>query len=191
MKELYIDLHSEPCLARKDTRSDFGHECDIYPERFLFFLGNDFQLITYHSCMCGHEYDFKKYLLETTLKKHKVLERWKVNKGVHIDKDLRDFRIRNKDLKKYIQQVNYIYRNAAGKKFAITTLTPYVDAIFNQDIIDANYKASDEFLKGKGYDWLREELYELHCANYIGICDDVEVFKTVEHLISRINQLTK
>ena len=70
---------------------------ELNPERFLFFLGNQFFLITYHSCLSHDKYDFKKSLIEQLIGKYKIFERWNVNRGVNTEKDLKDFRIRNKE----------------------------------------------------------------------------------------------
>lgn len=196
MKEFYLDLHSETCSCHPDNKekktywSDF---CEYNPERFLFFIGNKFALITYHNCISFYDkYDFKKSLIDKAIKNSKVFQKWEVNRGVSVSSELKDFRLKNKELRKYIQQVNYLYRDASGKQYAITTKTDYLDSICNQDIIDENFKTAEEYLKSKEYDWLLTELKDLYRANIVvRNYDDLEVFKTTEHLIKSINQLTK
>ena len=191
MQEFYIDLHSDLCPCSKGEQTGWDKYCELNPERFLFFLGNQFFLITYHSCLSHDKYDFKKSLIEQLIGKYKIFERWNVNRGVNTEKDLKDFRIRNKELKKYVQQVNYLYYDASGREYAITTLTNYIESICNQDLINDNYKKAKEVLEKKGYDWLINELKGLLMANKLYITDETEYFKTTEHLIKSINKLTK
>ena len=197
MKEFYLDLHDETCSCHPDNKNKNKHHlsdfCEYNPERFLFFLGNRFGLITYHRCLSRYDhYDFKKFLIEKVITNSKVFEKWEVNRGVSVASELRNFRLKNKELRKYIQQVNYIYSNASGKEYAITTKTDYLDTICNQDELDKNFKKAEAFLKSKEYDWLLPKLKALYNANtFVRSWDDLEVFKTTEHLIKSINQLTK
>lgn len=191
MSEFFIDTHSSSCPCSKGEQKGFFNYCNLNPERFLFFLGNQFFLITYHSCLSYDKYDFKKFLIEQVCEKYKIIERWTVNKGVNVNEDLKDFRIRNKELKKYIQQVNYLYYDATGREYAITTLTNYIEAICDQDLILDNYKKAREILKKKEYEWLINQLEKLLCANRLYITDETEYFKTTEHLIKSIKKLTK
>lgn len=190
MKEFYIDEHSSLCPCSKGQQTGMNSYCDINPERFLFFLGNQFFLITYHSCLSYDQYDFKKYLVEQVCEKYKILERWEVNRGVDTNKVLKDFRIRNNALKKYIQQVNYLYYDNAGKEYAITTLTNYIESICDQDVIKDNYIKAKEILQKKKYSWLEKQIEELMIANILFV-DEIEYCKTIEHLIKDINQKIK
>lgn len=181
MKELYIDKHSEFCL-------DVEHKyCDTNPERFLFFLGNQFFLVTYHNCMAYDVHDFEMSLIKKVCVKYKILSRWDINRGININRDLNDFRIRNKELKKYIYQVNYIYQNAAGIEYGITTLTEYIETICNQDIIYQNYISAKELIKNNQYDWLLPKLERLFHANTFYVSNNTVFFKTTEHIIKYIN----
>lgn len=76
VKELYIDKHSEFCL-------DVEHKyCDTNPERFLFFLGNQFFLVTYHNCMAYDVHDFEMSLIKKVCVKYKILSRWDINNRI-------------------------------------------------------------------------------------------------------------
>lgn len=197
MKEHYIDMHLDDCPSHPDYKKDHGEWlclnsfCELNPDRFLFFLGNDFYLITYHMCLNRYdEYDFKVSLVEAIIKRYKIFDLYKVNKSVNIDKDLKNFRIKNQALRKYIKQVNYIY-GGFGKEYAITTTVDYIKSIVNQEIIYENYKKAKEYLEQNKYLWLIEKLDKLMQMNYLSQPTDVEYFKTIDYLIHSINNLTK
>lgn len=187
MKELYLDEHSHLCHS-KDESNYFGQFCKLNPERFLFFLGSDFYLITYHKCLSSAgNYEFKKYLIETLCEKHKIYEKYQVYMSVNTEKELKDFRIRNKELRKYIYQVNYLYYNGAGKEYAIATLTNYKKRLFeDNDIIEDNYQKAKDYLEKKEYHWMLPQLKNLYYANNIRMYDKAEIFKAKAHLIKRI-----
>lgn len=195
MKQFYIDYHTNECLALKDKVSgylsyDFHRYCEMNPEKFLFFLGNEFYLITYHNCFkLANDYDFKIDLIKRICNDFQIFEYYEIDKS-YVDEDLKEFRRKNKDLKKYIQQVNYVYSNAAGKEYCITTKANYIDAICNMDTVKNNYNIAKETLINSGNDYLLDSLNNLYHKNYIGKLDDIEIVRTVEHLIKSINKLT-
>lgn len=193
MKEFYLDIHATHCPCNnKEDKSNWAKFCELNPNRFLFFLGTKFILITYNACMnMGDEYDFKKTLIDKVITDNKVFEYYDVNRGVNVQDNLRDFRIRNKALRKHIEQINFIYWDNAGKKYAITTRTKYLDAICNQEEIDTNYNEAKEMLTKNEYDWLLEPLKNLYYANKVYNENEAEYHKTIDHLINSINQLTK
>lgn len=192
MKEFYIDLHSQFCPCGKNKELQWYETyCELNPERFLFFVGTKFILVTYHKCLQSDEYDFKKDLINSCIENNKILERWEINRGVNIEKDLKDFRIRNQSLRKYIEQVNYLYSDICGEKYGITTRTKYLDAICNQEEIDKNYLEAKEFIMKSKYEWLLEQLTELYNINRVWDANETEYHKTIEHLVQSINQLTK
>ena len=193
MKEFFLDSHSEHCSSNKKN-SYFSNYCEENPERFLFFVGNNFVIITYYKCNSYYDkYDFKVVLIKNVLTNNKIFETWRVNKSVDLEKDLKNFRIRNQSLRKNIQQVNYIYSDNAGKQYAITTTANYLEFIANQDEIDKNYKDAKEFLIKNEYNWLIKELDNLYWNNRIVIRyeHEVEICRTIEHLTKSINQLIK
>lgn len=191
MKEFYLDQHSITCRCRND-KSIFNHYCQVNPDRFLFFLKTHFILITYHSCMdMGDQYAFKKDLIDRVIVDNKVFNYFELDRGVDVENTLKNFRIRNRTLKKYIQQVNFIYYDNAKKIYAITTKTKFLDAIFNQDEIDKNYKLAKDFLLKNEYNWLLNQLDLLYYNNQIYNESSAEYCKSVDHIIKKINQLTK
>lgn len=193
MKHFYLDEHRWFCDTKINNGSIRKSYCELNPEHFLFFVGNEFILITYHKCMEGGDgYNFKKELIEQVIEKFKIFPRYEVNRGVDVEKNLKNFRLRNIPLRKFIKQVNFIYSDATGKEYAITTLIEYLDSICNEDAIRKNYKEATEYLSNYKYDSLLDELYSLYSANSFGnINDAAECHKTTEHIIKSIRQLIK
>lgn len=192
MKEYFIDTHSSLCPCSSSNAKGWELYCSMNPERFLFFAGTKFFIVTYHNCITfGDKYGFKKNIIDNAITQSKVFESWLVNISVDLNKDLVDFRIRNKNLRKYIQQVNYIYKDNAGKKYAITTKTNYLDSICNQEEIRGNYEKTKDFIIKNNYDWMLCKLDELYIHNIIREANPIEIHKTIDSVIKSINQLTK
>jgi hypothetical protein len=139
----------------------------------------------------GDQYAFKKDLIDRVIVDNKVFNYFELDRGVDVENTLKNFRIRNRTLKKYIQQVNFIYYDNAKKIYAITTKTKFLDAIFNQDEIDKNYKLAKDFLLKNEYNWLLNQLDLLYYNNQIYNESSAEYCKSVDHIINKINQLTK
>ena len=190
MKEYFLEEHSSLC--RNNTGEYYKDFCKYNPERFLFFVGNKFVLVTYHQCLeFGERYEFKKSIIDAIIKNNKIFDLYKVDRSINIEKELKSFRIKNQALKKYIQQVNFIYSDNANKSYAITTKTDFLEHICNQEEIDENYKKAKSFLKDKKYDWLLDDLDNLFMYNKVYDSEDTEYHKTIEILVKSINQLIK
>lgn len=189
MNEAILNNHAWYCDCSKNKDTPAAWMCSHNPERFMFFLGNQFFLITYYSCN-QLDYDFKKDLVKRCCKDFKIFATYDIEKSVDVCKELKNFRIKNEALKTKIIQINYCYYNAAGKEFAITTEADYLDHICNQDTIDENYKEAKAFLIDKKYNFLLDQLENLYNHNKVYVLDRQEIFKSIDHVIKSINQLT-
>lgn len=193
MREFYIDQHSVICPCGKEPKpTGFNRMCEINPKRFLFFLGTKFVLITYHYCMAAYdEYDFKKRLVKKVIDDSQIFDLYEIERGVDVKSTLQEFRIRNQSLRKQIQQVNYIYSDATGKEYAITTTLDYLDWLCNQDDIDQNYEAAKDMITKNQYDWLLPQLDQLYFSNKVYNQHETEYCKSIDHIIQEINKYTK
>lgn len=192
MKEIVTEAHTESCIERSKRQSVLfsNYCCGDNPERFLFFAGNKFFLITYNKCLSGYEntYDFKMDIVKSVIEKHKILPAYETYRGVDVEYELRHFRLRNRQIRKKVTQFNYIYESASGKEYAIATETDFVSTIFNQDLIRKNYEDSLLFLEKNGYTWLVDDIKRLYSANRFLPCDDIEYCKTIDHLLILIKK---
>lgn len=194
MKEFYLDYHTFncPCSKPKDSDNYWLRICELNPERFIFYLKNNFYLITYHTCNnLGNHIDYKKLIIESAIGQNKVYPIYKVNKSVNIERDLKNFRLHNKNLRKHIQEVNYTYSDNANNIYAITTTVSYLEAIADNEQIHENFKKAKEFLEKMEYNWLIKDLFYLYNNNIIAGESEVEYVKTIDHLINLINKQTK
>jgi hypothetical protein len=193
MKEFYFDQHSIICPCGKETKAKgWDKFCEINPERFLFFVGTKFVLITYHSCMGAYdEYDFKKILIQKVIDDSQIFDYYEIVRSSNLKDTLQDFRIRNQSLRKNIQQVNYIYSDLCGKEYAITTQVDYLDWLCNQDEIDKNYTEAKNMITKNQYDWLLPQLQKLYIANKVYNENETEYCKSIDHIIQEINQYIK
>ena len=191
MKEFYLDQHSSICESRymKDD-NPWINFCQENVQDFLFYLKGNFFLVKYHMCLeTGCKYDWLIMLIDSIIKNNKIYDRYQVNKSVDLDKDLKDWRIRNIPLRKTFREVNYIYQDGAGKEYCITTAIPYEEAIIRQEVKDDNYKIAMQYLKDTQQEHLMERLSNLAYDNTIHNYYDINVVKETEHLVKQINKL--
>lgn len=192
MKEIVIDAHSTYCeiQSKKAEGDELFCRCENYPETFLFLIGLEFYLITYNSCLhFGNRIQFIEDIVKTCLGKTKVFERYEVNRH-KINDDLKEYRLRGTVLKKYIEQINYLYQDASGREYAITTKADYIEAIVNNDALKESYLKSKKHLETRGLNYHIEELTRLYTANIIQV-EEIEVVKSVASLIDKINNYLK
>jgi len=188
MKEFFLDEHSNYCIIQQEKGGWFKDTCKHNPHRFLFFAINQFVLVTYYTCLhSGGEYDFKMQLIDSAIGNTKIINFYDIKRSITVDDKLRDFRIRNKALKKTIQQVNYVYYDNAMKKYAITTTCDFMEILFDQEKIKENYKIALKFLQENEYLNLIPQLEELFLQNYYHV-SEAETIKTIDHLINTIKQ---
>jgi hypothetical protein len=135
----------------------------------------------------GSHLDFKEKIVKEVLGKSKTIESWKLER-VNADKDLLEFRLRDAPLKSYVRQINYIYHNAAHRKFAITTLSKYIDTICDNEQMRINYREAKQILQDRGLEILIPDLDELMSYNWILSPNSAELVKTVDHLVKSIRK---
>lgn len=193
MIELYLDYHSKKCVDSDSVlQTYFGcrEYCEDNPERFMFYLNNEFYIITYHSCIrvCEGRVDFNISLIDKVIKNYKVLDRYLIEKFIDVRKELSKFRQSNARLRKHIQQVNYMY-SQFGKELAITTKCRLIDAICNESSLIDAYDNAVKYLNDNGLKSLLEPLKKLYDANRILYHNDaIEHFKTIDCLVDRIKK---
>ena len=190
MKHIILDEHSYLCPCHKDRDNDkkhwFSHSCKLNPDRFLFFLDNDFHIITYFNCKNhGDQYDYKKGFIEAIMGQSKKIHIFETRRGREVENDLKESRLRGVEFDMYIDEINYVYSNNCNKEYAIATKIPLVDKLEINDVIDKNYMAALDFIKNdkflKGYKFLYDELEYLKFINKVSI-SDAEIVKSTAHL---------
>lgn len=194
MKHIYLDNHEEKCINEKDSPFPIRLLCDTNPESVILYIYNQYVIITYHRCLFTwwKEHDIKLYFTEEILKQVKIKEAYNVNKSIDLVKDLRNFRIRNKPLKKYIELVNGVYRSTSTT-YAITTKHKYLDVITSLDTLKDEYEKTKAYLIENKLDYLVKDLELIDYENTKWIYNEkqinVEIIKNIEELIKKINQI--
>lgn len=186
MKELILDMHSVGCEARK--LHYFENWCYENPKTVLILIKNKFYLLTYFHCAeCGDHPGFVQDIIHRITGNSKIFESYLVERG-GVDNDLKEYRIRGKQLKKYTQQINYLYYDNASREFAVTTKTDYMEAIVDHEILTENFKLANEFLlNNEKHKSLLYSLERLYYMNFIGV-NDIEIVNTIDNLIKQINK---
>lgn len=190
MKHIILDEHSWFCLCHKDKAKDkkewFSHHCGLNPERFLFFFDNDFHIITYFKCMDhGNHIDYKESFLSIIMEQSKKRELYEIIRGIDVEKSLKENRLTGLEFDMHVDEVNYVYSNAAGRRYAISTRVPLLDKLTINDTIDKNYLLAVDFIKNdeflKRQIFLYGEMEYLRNINKIHI-SDAEIVKSTAHL---------
>jgi hypothetical protein len=193
MEEFLLDHHS--ILCKKDVIDYFKlsprQMCEMNQNHVIFFAANKFFILNYWQCMSYNHADFMKENIQNILEKYEIMPFYVIRGKQHIGYDVKKFAKDNSLFKKQLRQTNYIYKDATGKMYGITTQTQFLDVLCNQDELKENYKKAIEYIKKRGYEYLRNDLDLLYSANCIYGVDDVKIVKSVDELIKGINQLTK
>lgn len=163
------------------------NNCDRSTDSFLFYAGNQFHLITYHSCMAYPSHlDFKEEILNTIFKKSEKYSQ-KVRRAWDVNDDLRESRLRGKAINTMISEINYVYRDNAGRPYCFTRLIDSLDC--DDEKLESAYNEAKIFLESNGYSYLISELDELYKENKIGgHISPKEISLNVDMLIAQINK---
>lgn len=190
MKYYYLDSHSFICKHQHELGRRY---CEQNPENFLIFVKNKFVLIDYHCCLnSGDHIEWKRKLVESLIKQSKIFETFELSKSVNLKEELKEFRIRNRSLRKWIYQVHYLYGGNGcngGKHYCIASKVKYMDAVCDAEEIKNNYVEAREYLINNDKKYLLDELKNLYLENPVWNIDDVEICKTVDHIVESINKL--
>jgi hypothetical protein len=184
MNHFYLESHSKFC------NNEFGRDwCASSPCTFLFFANNTFVMVTYHKCIeHGSHIDLKLEIISAALKNSNVKDYY-TRKSVHIDNHFKEVRLRNIELNIKLEQINFLYEDNALKKFCITTETPLLEAMQNNDLIISNADKMIESLKGTSFEYQIENVKQLRDYNLQQTSvSDIEFHKTTNHLIKNINK---
>lgn len=172
------------------TQSMMLH-CDLRPTQFLFYFLGDFHLVTYFRCM--EKYDHlgaKEDMVGWVVKQSKHIYEYHgyVNRGRYAEKELKEFRLYQKALKKYWREVNYVYSDNAGKEFCIYTTIPFVDAIHDRMDWYKKMREVEAELKELDEPYLINQFDALCVANYQCAVNDTELVKSIDTLRMQISK---
>jgi hypothetical protein len=194
MIHIVLDKHSESCLAtneklRGTELEGWSRYCQLNPQNFVFFAGSDFYLLTYFGCIEGYSHlDFKREVLKEIFGRYSDLEWYKVGNERYNDDRFKDFALYGTGLHESIRQVNYIYRDAVGMRYCITTEMPFIEAFFNLEKVEANAQKAIDYLKANRLDYLCSEVEQLLQYNIIGLRkSDAVIIKTINQITKIIN----
>lgn len=172
------------------TRAMVLH-CEIRPTQFMFYFLGDFHLVTYFYCMekydhLGAKEDMVGWVVKQS--KHKNGYYFDINRGRYAEKELRQFRLHQKALKKYWKEVNYVYSDNAGKEFCIYTTIPFMDAIHDSMDWYKSRRDVESELMEMDNNYLIDQFKTLCRANYQCAVNDTELVKSIDTLRTQISK---
>lgn len=189
MEKIILTQHHKNC--KKSLKE--SPWSDVNNNEFFFQAGGQFYLIVYCDCMVPYHInhlDEKMDVIRMVIENVKIYSLYTAYRE-RIDTTLKDFRLRGIALKTMVKDINYIYSNNAGKRFAITSKIDYIDRIFNQEEFKKNYEETLSELSvydnTRDRSYLINELKELYSFN-IWWEDNYEIVKTIDHMRTLINK---
>lgn len=187
MKYFYLDFHSDFCKHQHPDGVDY---CEQNPVHFLLFVKNKFILIDYHCCMNGGDHiEWKKQMIDSLIKNSKIFPKYELGKSIRVKEELKDFRLRNQHLRKWVYQVHYLYGSNNYTEYCIASKVKYMDALCDAEEIEKNFDEAREYLSKYKNPSLIKELERLYFANPVWDIDEIEICKTVDHIVDSINKL--
>ena len=205
MRTIILTEHTEKCICdsnkynsiKDNEDSIFRYRCFHYcsPSSIILFIDNEFIYFEYNDCFKGSYEslgDFVLRLLIDKAEKHHKKEYYSIEKSTCIDKEFKDYRLRNIAIREHHTEVNFIYFNNARKKYAITTEKPFLDVLKYNDKITEDYKKMKAWIKDNINDneYLLDNLSSLHWDNSVSV-SDYEIMKTTEHLSKSLTKKIK
>lgn len=191
MRKVIIQQCTDSCIKKTKKRIE---RAETENEKFfasinycrlsedVIYFGGEFIFITLPSCYFGHHSEFELY--RDILKNAKRSDPFHCDSGCYVnEKEFRDARIRGFELRKYIDEVNYLY--GIGKRYAISTRWKFSDELVNQLSLKDEINEAKEYCKNKEY--LLNKVEDLAAHNYIHISDK-EIHKTLDHFIKQLKQ---
>jgi hypothetical protein len=202
MKHLLLELHSEKCSCNKNSNnSNFGNGftvgpnityCEDYPRQMIIFVKNDFYILEFFSCLASEwsdQYSFAQYLIKQIIGRYKILKYYDVYKSYCLTDALVKNRLQNIPYKKYVREVNFIYGNVYNK-YAIVTISTFIEHVVNYDIVRENYLKAKKYLIENNMEYMMKELDDLYNVNYDSLDSFTlkrEIVKSIDHLVKQIN----
>jgi hypothetical protein len=198
MNHYKINNHTDECLKNKERFIEACKQKDnhwiaaidacISINHFLFFMDNDFHLVSYYDCRQGYRnhLDFKELLLKSFCDNKKLS--YDVKRSYEFDKEMKNHRLRSASLNLNLEEIVYYYYDNANKMYCMCRDKHYSD--FDNDLMNQNLKKTIEYLNKNGYEYMVNEAERLAAFNILNV-DPVEEFKTIDHVIKSINKQIK
>jgi hypothetical protein len=200
---IIIKEHKEECelSVRQFWDSKMtGHDfCKMNPQHEVFLLYDRFYLLTYNSCLSRHynnKHEFIKHFMEVGINaKNLPIRRLKMS--VNYTEELKKMFEQELFLENYINQVNYLYSDNAGKQYAIVSKIDFLEYDFTHEFLYKNYlemtKYLDDFFKANinVKESLKQKLQDIYC-NQVQSTESNEkinkiIFKTVNQAFKQLN----
>ena len=188
---IIIDEHTESCLSHPKNKENqfFGYRII---ESELMFIDGEFIFLTFCSCHRGYSSscEFIESFLKHSYTKFKTVSYFEVDRGHSFNKDILKLIREDKLLFKISSELNYIYKNAAGKKYYIISKIKYVDKNIYRQSLDDKYKYMREYLDSNGYGDFIDTLDDLYFFNKPAIDDGITI-TTFNELAKMLNTKIK
>jgi len=202
MKHIVLDSHEYTCTSHKDNPrreklinspySTFVDICALNPNVVVFYVLGQFVLIEYHLCLeHGDKYELYKEWISTIINQEaKKTEKWSIysdtSRGYSFDKYLRKKSDLMTEKNIGVNQIHYMYLDAAHKQYCLCTTLRFDKMIIDNVSIDEKADKAIEYLEKNDLHYLIDEVNQLRMANYIHASE-----KTIVNTIDKISKLLK
>jgi hypothetical protein len=190
MRNIMVKEHHENCNLIGDERMHSYSFCSSWQQ--VFYFNGEFVFIEMPSCnWTNHSLSsFEKIEIMLENSKHKwVLD---VNRSISMNTEFKNYRIRGARLKKWVDEVNFLYYDNAGRRYAVTTKIKFTEDLINQSKLEEEYKKAKDFLKEGAFSFSRfsESIDDIYKENKMYISPHEE-YLTLNHLRLELNRKYK
>jgi hypothetical protein len=190
MRNIVVKEHHENCNLKGDEKMHPYTICSTWQQ--VFYFNGEFVFIEMPRCNWSGSLmsDFEKIEIMLENSKHKwILD---VGRSANMDREFKNYRIRGTRLKKWVDEVNFLYYDNAGRQYAVTTKIKFTEDLVNQAKLEEEYKKAKDFLEEGAFSssWFSESVDDIYKENKMYI-SPFEEYQTLKHLRLELNRKYK
>lgn len=192
MRNIVVTEHNEDCTCHGDIRIHSHFICNTWQQ--VFYFNGEFVFLEMPSCVWNGTLlsDFEKIeiILEKSKPNHKNV--WDVKRSMNMDIEFKNYRIRGARLRKWVDEVNFLYYDNAGRQYAVVTRTKFTEDLINQSKLKEEYEKAKDFLKEGMFSpsQFSESIDKIYKENYMFV-SPYEEYKTLSHLRLELSRKQK
>lgn len=190
MRNIVVKEHHEDCKCEGDLRIRSYSICNTWQQ--VFYFRGEFVFVEMPNCIWHGTSlsDFEKIEIMLENSKHKHI--YDVKRSMHLDREFKNYRIRGARLKKWVDEVNFIYYDNAGRQYAVTTKIKFTEDLINQSKLKEEYEKAIEFLNEGAFSpsSFEDKIKRIYEENFMYISPQEE-YRTLKHLRLELNKKQK
>jgi len=191
MRDIIVTEHHESCSCNSKDMHELGlSSCRSWQQ--VFYFNGEFIFVETPNCIWTNPFlsDFEKIEIMLEKSTHKwIID---VNRSIHMDREFKNYRLRGARLKKWVEEVNFLYYDNAGKEYAVTTRIKFTQDLINQIKLKEEYEKAIEYLNNSAFSpsVFKDNIEGLYRKNMMYLTP-AEEYRTLKHLRLELNKKIK